>query len=132
MKTISKAGLMARVLLAVLWCSFFSAQAPAQGRSAGAQASTPAGNAENGKKLYNSIGCWQCHGYSGQGGAGAKIAPDPIPFAGFLRYNRKPSGAMPPYTAKVVSDAQLADIYAFLKTIPKPPDPKTIPLLNSD
>jgi ubiquinol-cytochrome c reductase cytochrome c subunit len=53
-----------------------------------------------------------------------------MPLAGFARYVRKPAGAMPPYSARVVSDAQLADIYAYLKTIPKPPDAKSIPLLN--
>ena len=97
------------------------------------QASPPAaptGDAARGKKLYNDIGCWQCHGYSGQGGAGATLAPSAMPLAGFTRYIRKPTGAMPPYSEKVVTDAQLADIYAFLKTIPKPPDAKSIPLLN--
>jgi hypothetical protein len=37
---------------------------------------------------------------------------------------------MPPYTAKVASDQDLADIYAFLLTIPAPPTVNTIPLLN--
>ena len=36
---------------------------------------------------------------------------------------------MPPYTAKVVSDQELADIYAFLLTIPTPPAANTIPIL---
>ena len=128
----SRAGWTLLVALSLL---FLGARALAQGTSApagNAAAAAPAGNVANGKKLYNDIGCWQCHGYSGQGGAGAKLAPDPIPFAGFTRYIRKPTAAMPPYTAKVVSDAQLADIYAFLKTIPKPPDPKSIPLLNNN
>jgi ubiquinol-cytochrome c reductase cytochrome c subunit len=106
------------------------AMAQAQGTASGAAA--PSGNADNGKKLFNTIGCWQCHGYSGQGGAGAKIAPDPISYPNFSKYVRAPKGQMPPYTAKVLPDAQLADIYAFLKTIPKPPDPKSIPLLNSN
>ena len=101
----------------------------AQEAPAPAQAA-PAGNVENGKKLYNAIGCWQCHGYSAQGGGGPKIGPDPIPFQGFSRYVRKPGGAMPPYSPKVVSDASLADIYAFLKSIPKPPDPESIPMLR--
>lgn len=104
--------------------------AQAQPETSAAQAVS--GNAENGKKLYNTIGCWQCHGYSGQGGAAPKIAPDPISFQNFTRFIRIPRSAMPPYSPKVVSDAQLADIYAYLKTIPKPPDPKSIPLLNSD
>ena len=29
---------------------------------------------------------------------------------------------MPGYTEKIVSDEEIADIYAFLKTIPQPPD----------
>jgi hypothetical protein len=37
---------------------------------------------------------------------------------------------MPPYTNKVISDQELADIYAFLKSIPATPSAKTIPLLN--
>jgi mono/diheme cytochrome c family protein len=92
-------------------------------------AAAPKGDAANGKKLWDAIGCYQCHGYSAQGGAGPKLAPPAIPFAG-LKYIRAPKGEMPPYTEKVVSEQQLADIYAFLQTIPKPPDPKSIPLLN--
>jgi hypothetical protein len=37
---------------------------------------------------------------------------------------------MPPYTAKVLTDAELADIQAFLEALPVPPAAKTIPLLN--
>jgi mono/diheme cytochrome c family protein len=107
------------------------ARAQQPGReSQGAAQAAPAGNAENGKKLFNTVGCWQCHGYSGQGGAGAKLAPEPIALPAFTRYIREPRGSMPPYTAKVLPDAQVADIWAFLKTIPKPRDAKEIPLLN--
>ena len=110
------------------------AQAPAAASAArtppapGAQAA-PTGNAENGKKIYSSYGCYQCHGYVGQGGAGARLAPRPIAFAAFTRYVRKPTGQMPPYTGKVVSDQEMADIYAFLTTIPAPPAANTIPIL---
>jgi len=38
---------------------------------------------------------------------------------------------MPPYTVKVVSDKELADIYAFLQSISQPPAVKSIPLLNN-
>jgi ubiquinol-cytochrome c reductase cytochrome c subunit len=89
----------------------------------------PSGNVENGKKIYSSYGCYQCHGYAAQGGAGARLAPRPIAFATFSRYVRRPTGQMPPYTAKVVSDQELADIYAFLVTIPAPPAANTIPIL---
>ena len=99
--------------------------APAQG----AQAAAPKGDVENGQKLYSSYGCYQCHGYAAQGGAGARLAPRPIAFATFSRYVRRPTGQMPPYTAKVVSDQELADIYAFLVTMPAPPAANTIPIL---
>lgn len=89
----------------------------------------PSGDAENGKKIYSSYGCYQCHGYAAQGGAGTRLAPRPIAFAAFARYVRRPTAQMPPYTAKVVSDQELADIYAFLLTIPPPPAANTIPIL---
>jgi ubiquinol-cytochrome c reductase cytochrome c subunit len=96
-----------------------------------AQTSTKAGDAENGKKLFTKYACYQCHGYLGQGSnAGAKLAPRPLPLAGLIAYVRKPSGVMPPVTAKVVSDQELADIHAYLSSIPPAPDAKSIPLLN--
>jgi mono/diheme cytochrome c family protein len=92
----------------------------------------PAGNAENGKKIFNKNGCYECHGREGQGSTmtGPRIAPDPVPFDVLSRYLRKPTGEMPPYTAKVVSDQELADIYAFLQSRPHPPSAKAIPLLK--
>lgn len=45
-------------------------------------------------------------------------------------YVRKPSGGMPPYTSKVMSDAELADVRAYLVSIPEPPAVKDIPLLK--
>jgi mono/diheme cytochrome c family protein len=92
----------------------------------------PSGNAENGKKMFNEIGCYQCHGREGQGSTmtGPRIAPDPVPFDVLSRYLRKPTGEMPPYTAKVVSDQELADIYAFLQSRPHPPTAKASPLLK--
>jgi mono/diheme cytochrome c family protein len=91
----------------------------------------PAGKAENGKKIFSSYGCYQCHGYAAQGGpAGARLAPRPAPFAAFVRYVRRPTGQMPPYTSKVVSDQELADMYAFLLTVPPPPAADTIPILS--
>ena len=76
-------------------------------------------------------GCYQCHGTQGQGTtAGARLAPKPIALAALIAYVRQPKGQMPPYTAKVVSDAELADIRAYLASIPEPPPAKNIPLLN--
>ncbi len=90
------------------------------------------GNAQNGKRIYSSYGCYECHGREGQGSklTGPRIAPDPTEFSAFVQYIRQPVGQMPPYTSKVVSDAELADIYAFLKALPQPPAAKSIPALN--
>ena len=43
---------------------------------------------------------------------------------------RSTNRAMPPYSEKVLSNEDLADIYAYLQSIPKAPDYKSIPLLN--
>jgi ubiquinol-cytochrome c reductase cytochrome c subunit len=85
---------------------------------------------ENGKRLYVKYGCYECHGYAGQGGAGARIAPKVLPTAALIAYVRHPAGAMPPYTSKVAPDADLADIRAFLASLPAPPPLSSIPLLN--
>jgi mono/diheme cytochrome c family protein len=92
----------------------------------------PAGNAENGKRVFNKNGCYECHGREGQGSnmTGPRIAPDPVPFDVLTRYVRKPLGEMPPYTAKVVSDQELADVYAFLQSRARPPAAKDVPLLK--
>ena len=36
---------------------------------------------------------------------------------------------MPPYTEKVLPEQDMADIYAYIQSVPKAPDFKTIPLL---
>jgi mono/diheme cytochrome c family protein len=51
--------------------------------------------------------------------------------AGVIRYVRRPTGQMPAFTDKVISDQQLTDIYAYLKTFPAPILAKDIPLLDS-
>jgi mono/diheme cytochrome c family protein len=93
---------------------------------------TPAGNAENGKKLFAKYGCYECHGREAQGGGlnGPRLAPDPVPISVLQSYLRHPQGEMPPYTDKVVSDKDLADIYAFLQSMPQHPSAKTIPILK--
>ena len=75
------------------------------------------------KELYMKDGCYQCHGREGQGSpaTGPRLGPGPSPLAAFVRYTRAPRGEMPPYTAKVVSDQDLADMHAFLESRPKPP-----------
>jgi len=93
----------------------------------------PNGNAQNGKKLFMSDGCYECHGRQGQGAAqtgAARIGPPQLSFDGFQSYVRNPKVNMPPYSSKAIPDQDLADIYAYLKSIPMPPKGKDIPLLN--
>lgn len=93
----------------------------------------PAGNTQNGKKLFMSDGCYECHGREGQGATqtgAARLGPPQLSFEGFQTYVRAPKNQMPPYTSKALPDQDLADIYAYLKSIPQPPKGKDIPLLN--
>jgi mono/diheme cytochrome c family protein len=90
-------------------------------------------NSQNGQHRYTAFGCYECHGLQGQGSVqtgGSRLGPPQIPFSGFVAYVRQPTGQMPPYTSKAVSDAQLADIYVFLQSLPQAVPSKTIPLLN--
>ena len=111
-------------------CAIASAaqQAPTQQQNT----NVPAGNATNGRKLFVSFGCYECHGYEAQGSTatGPRLAPRPIPYAQFMKYVRHPTNEMPPFTEKTVKDAELTDIYAFLRSQPAPPDLDKIPLLK--
>jgi len=103
----------------------------AQNQKPASQAgAAPAGNVENGKKAFIQHGCFSCHGFWAEGGPGARLAQNPIPFPAFVRYVRRPKRSMPPYGTQV-SDQEFADIYAFIKSIPPSPDAKSIPLLTS-
>ncbi len=96
---------------------------------AGAAMADP--SATNGRTLYVSVGCYACHGYQGQGGvAGPRIAPDPLPYDALVAFVRNSSREMPPYSEKILSDQALADIHAYLQSVPRPPDVKSVPLLN--
>lgn len=90
-------------------------------------------SSKDGEHLYTAFGCYECHGYQGQGSVqtgGSRIGPPQIPYSGFLAYVRQPAGEMPPYTSKALSDAQLADIYVFLQSRPQAVPSKSIPQLN--
>ena len=90
-------------------------------------------NSQNGRRFYTAFGCYECHGLQGQGSVqtgGTRLGPPQSPFSGFVAYVRQPAGQMPPYTSKAVSDAQLADIYSFLQSLPQAAPSKNIPLLN--
>ena len=100
------------------------------GVSAAIAQNAPNGNVASGKKLYETVGCSQCHGLAGQGGAAGPKLIDPTPFPAFIVQLRTPRQVMPPYTERVMTDQQVADIYAHVKTFPLPVDPSTIPILK--
>ena len=103
------------------------------GAVVGAQtpAPTPAGNAENGKKLFTTYACYSCHGSLGRAGGAAPAIVPVLSADALIKYVRKPGGNMPAYTSKSISDRELIDIQAYLATIPKDVDAKAIPLLQN-
>ena len=84
----------------------------------------PPGNATEGKRLYMAVGCFLCHGRAGQGGAmngpAPSLARTQMPFEGFKGQLRQPVNDMPAYTEAVMSDKQVADIYAFVQSLAGP------------
>ena len=95
----------------------------------------PAGDVANGKRIYLATGCFMCHGRSGQGGAyngpAPVLAKTEMPFDGFKGQLRQPVEDMPAYSVAVMSDQQVADIYAFVQSLPGRRDPKGIAILNN-
>ena len=119
--------MVALVAVITIWC-----EPPLSAQSAGPQttaASAPAGSVEKGRLTFAKVGCAQCHGLEAQGSptTGPRLGPGALPYAAFSRLVRAPRLQMPPYTEKVLSNADLADIYAFVQSRPKPSLP---PLLQ--
>ena len=86
-------------------------------------------DAKHGKELFQNFGCYSCHSFDGHGGAGARLVPMPLNQTAFIAFVRN-AGRMPSYSSKVLPDEKLADIYAFIKTLPASPDAKSIPLIQ--
>ena len=110
-----------RIFASVAVLAFLVASAAAQ--------MPAAGNPQQGKDLYLKYSCYACHGYDGHGGAGARLVPLAMTVARFTAYVHNPR-RMPPYTAKVLSDAALADLFAYVKSLPVSPPADQIPLLG--
>ena len=91
--------------------------------------------AANGESVYLRVGCQACHGTVGHGGAARRLAPNTLPLPGFETWVRNGSpgwtiaAGMPAFPASVISDAELADIRAYLASLPPPPAAADIPLL---
>ena len=99
----------------------------------GASAQNAPGSPERGYKLYMEKMCYTCHGTVGQGGergTGPRIAPTEWPLEAFVQQVRHPREDMPRYPAKFVSDQELADMYAYMKSIKRGSSVKDIVLLD--
>jgi mono/diheme cytochrome c family protein len=118
-----------KALVRAVVCSWVLAD-PLSTAGTATQAPTAAsGDAQRGKELYAKYSCYACHGYDGHGGAGARLVPMPMTLPRFTAYVRRPR-QMPPYTEHVLSDAQLADLFAYISSIPASPAARDIPLLT--
>jgi ubiquinol-cytochrome c reductase cytochrome c subunit len=97
-----------------------------------ALAAEPTGDAANGKRLFMRVGCYECHGTTGASGgpAGPRLAPSPLPFIAVKTKVRTASGRMPVFSEAVLKDAEIADIYAYLQSIPTGKSARDIELLN--
>jgi mono/diheme cytochrome c family protein len=97
----------------------------------GAVCGNAQGNAKAGQENWTKYTCYGCHGFSGQNGPGLRLVPMRMTVDGFTKLVRNPTGRqMPSYSEKVLTDAQLADVWAYLKTLPDSPAAKDIPLIQ--
>jgi len=119
---------MSRVLSLLAGAALACALLPAAAQDA------PKGDVANGKRVYLATGCYMCHGRAGQGGAyngpAPVLAKTEMPYEGFKGQLRQPSLDMPAYSEPVMTDQEIADIYAFLQALPGRRDPKSIAILN--
>jgi ubiquinol-cytochrome c reductase cytochrome c subunit len=92
----------------------------------------PKGDAKAGLANFQKYGCYSCHGIVGQGTMrdGPRINAAAIGYGAILTQLRTPRYEMPAYTAVQIPDQGIADIYAYLTTLPKAPDPKTLKQLQ--
>lgn len=121
------------ILVAGVGLLIGAAEAIAADRAA-SPASTPvrAPSAARGRQLFMSVGCVHCHGSQGQGSsAGTRLAPEPLPAPAIAQFIRTTSTTMPAYSEKVLGDADVADIAAFLATVPPVKPIDRIPALRA-
>ena len=100
-----------------------------------AQDAAPPGDSTNGKRVYIAVGCYTCHGRAGQGGAYNGVAPSvaktAMPYAAFKFQLRTPANDMPAYSEIVMDEQSIADIYAFVQSLPGRREVKDIGILNN-
>ena len=95
----------------------------------------PKGDVASGQKVFLADGCYECHGRVGEGGAFNGPAPilakTKLPFEAFKGQLRNPANDMPPYPDTLVSDQQVADMFAYLQSLSGPRPVTDLPILNN-
>lgn len=101
----------------------------------------PRGNAIAGQRLYFEHACYACHGYTGETGVrslvGSGILQTEELFRTYLRLRAEqnptlPSTQMPNYPRESLSDEEVGDLYAYIKTFKSnAPDLEDIPALDA-
>ena len=69
-----------------------------------------------GEKVY-AANCSRCHGPEGRGVQGPNLIPFKMSYEKALELIRHPLCDMPPFPESVLSDAEVSQIVAYLKTI---------------
>ncbi len=111
---------------ALLCCALGAAAQPAR---------TARAAVANGESVYLRVGCFTCHGTVGHGGAAPRLTPNTLPLEGFTTWVRNGTpgwsfaSGMPAFSAAVMSDTELADVRAYLASLPPPPAVADLPLL---
>jgi mono/diheme cytochrome c family protein len=120
-----------RRLAAALACvAFASGVLATLALSAQQQTQTVAGDAARGKPLFaDTFNCYACHGFDAQSGE-RRLVPLNYTQEGFITFvQNSPLPNMPAFPD--ASPQQLADIYAYIRTIPADaPALRDVPLLS--
>lgn len=99
------------------------------------------GNAERGETLYRDFACYSCHGYKAAGRVPLSSSTSGVlsradVFQTYLRLRAdenpiNPKNTMPNYSRETLSDAQVADLYAYITSLPEDvPELEEIPLMQ--
>jgi mono/diheme cytochrome c family protein len=81
---------------------------------------TPMPDPAAGQALWQQKPCHGCHGANAQGDIGPRLAGTPLTFDEVLLRVRTGKAPMPAFTEQQVSDLEVHDIYAWLKSLAPP------------
>ena len=80
---------------------------------------------KRGQYLFYAVGCFYCHGIKAEGDIGPKIAHTDLPLELVIQQVYQPDDEMPVFPPSVVSESELAAIYAYLQSLnPTGPRPR--------